>query len=301
MKDSRKMTARRDRVISGALDYDGTPITLQGIQTHTFRDTYHYLVHASWPAVLLTIAIGFAAVNALFALGYMALGGVANARPGSFFDAFFFSVQTMATIGYGTMAPKSAAANLLVTLEALTGGTGLALMTGLVFAKFSRPTARVRFSNVAVIGNYHGCRSLMLRMANERDARIVQPQLYAVLLRAEPEDNGGYFVRVHDLELVRDRHVFLTLSWLVVHRIDEHSPLRDATPESLQRDRAAVVLSLTGVDEVLSQTVYAHHSYLAEDIRWDARFVDVIGRREGGGWLVNYSRFDDVLELPRGS
>jgi len=240
------------------------------------------------------VAALFIAANVLAALAYMAVGGVANARPGSFRDAFFFSVQTMSTIGYGTMAPRSTAANLLVTVQALSSGIGLALMTGLVFAKFSRPTSRVRFSNVAVIGNYRGRRSLMLRMANERDARIVQPQLYAVLLRSEPEDNGGYFVRVHDLELVRNRHAFLSLSWLVIHPIDERSPLLDATPDSLRRDRVAVVVSLTGIDEGLSQTVYAHHSYRADEIRWDARFVDVIRPNHDGGWLIDYSRLDDV-------
>jgi inward rectifier potassium channel len=295
MNDSRRTSARWRQPSSEALDYDGSPITLQGIRTHTLRDTYHYMVHASWPAVLLVVATAFVGSNMVFALGYKLLGGVTNARPGSFFDAFFFSVQTMATIGYGTMVPKSAAANLLSTLEALTGGIGLALMTGLVFAKFSRPTARVRFSNVAVICDYRGQRSLMLRMANERDTRIVQPQLYAVLLRAEPEDTGGYFVHVHDLELVRDRHVFLTLSWMVIHPIDERSPLYHATPDSMSHDRTAVIVTLTGVDEVLSQTVYAHHSYTADEIRWDSRFVDVIGPREGGGWMVDYSRFDDVL------
>jgi inward rectifier potassium channel len=298
MRAPRKVGSSRI-LVRGILDYDGTPMTLQGQRTSPFRDAYHYLANASWPAVLLFIATVFVAANAVFALGYRVLGGVVNARPGSFVDAFFFSVQTMATIGYGTMAPRSTLANLLVTIEALFGGLGLALMTGLVFAKFSRPTSRVRFSSVAVIGEYRGRRSLMLRMANQRDARIVQPQLYAVLLRSEPEPNGGYFVRVHDLELVRDRHAFLSLTWLVVHTIDERSPLYDATPGSLRHDRVAVVVSLTGIDEGLSQTLYAHHSYLAHEIRWNAGFADVIRPRDGGGWLVDYSRFDDVLDLPQ--
>ncbi len=293
MKSSRK-AGKSQALIGGLLNYGGAPITVQGLRRSPFHDAYHYLVNAPWAAVLLLIAVLFAAANALFALAYLASGGIANARPGSFADAFFFSVQTMATIGYGTMAPRSGAANVLVTLQALSGGIGLALMTGLVFAKFSRPTARVRFSNVAVIGDYRGRRSLMLRMANERDARIVQPQLYAVLLRAEPEADGGTFIRVHDLELIRDRHAFLSLSWLVIHPIDERSPLRDATPDTLRRDRAAVIVSLTGIDEGLSQTVYAHHSYRAGEILWGVRFVDVIRPGPDGGWIVDYSRFDDV-------
>jgi len=293
MKSSRKV-GKRQVLIGGVLDYDGTPITLQGLQRNPFHDAYHYLVNASWPGVLLLIAGSFAAANALFALAYMALGGIANARPGSFPDAFFFSVQTMATIGYGVMTPQSGAANLLVTLQALAGGIGLALMTGLVFAKFSRPTSRVRFSKVAVIGDFQGRKCLMFRMANQRDERIVQPQLYVVLLRTESEASGGYFIRVHDIELVRDRHAFLSYSWLVIHPIDERSPLRDAAPDSLRRDRAELIVSLTGIDEGLSQTVHAHHTYQAQDIRWDAHFVDIIRPREDGGWLMDYSQFDEV-------
>jgi inward rectifier potassium channel len=259
--------------LPGSGDY--SPLTLQGLRRSLFNDTYHYLVNAPWPVILLFIAGAFGVANVLFALGYMAIGGVANARPGSFSDAFFFSVQTMATIGYGVMTPQSSAANLLVTLQALTGGIGLALMTGLVFAKFSRPTSRVRFSKVAVIGDFQGRKCLMFRMANERDERIIQPQLYVVLLRMESEEGGGFFIRVHDIELVRDRHAF-------------------AASDSLRRDHAELVVSLTGIDEGLSQTVHANHTYQAQDIRWDALFVDLIRPREGGGWLMDYSHFDEV-------
>jgi inward rectifier potassium channel len=202
----------------------------------------------------------------------------------------------MATIGYGVMTPQSSAANLMVTLQALAGEIGLALMTGLVFAKFSRPTSRVKFSKVAAIGDFQGRKCLMFRMANERDERIVQPQLYVVMLRMESEDGGGYFIRVHDIELVRDRHAFLSYSWLVIHRIDDRSPLRDDTSDSLRRGRAELVVSLTGIDEGLSQTVHANHTYQAQDIRWDAIFVDLIRPREDGGFMMDYSHFDEVQQ-----
>jgi inward rectifier potassium channel len=292
MKITRKI-GRSQIVMGGLLGTGDVPVRLYGVRKNPLSDAYHYLVNAPWFVVLLAIAGAFGAANAFFALGYLATGGVANVRPGSFSNAFFFSIQTLSTIGYGAMWPRSNAANALVALEALTGGLGLALMTGLVFAKFSRPTARVRFSRVAVIADYQGRRSLMFRMANERDERIVQPQLYAVLLRAEPEADGGYFIRVHDLPLVRDRHAFLSLTWLVIHQIDEHSPLRDCTPDSCIRERVAIIVSLTGIDEGLSQTVHAHHTYSAADIRWNSRFVDVIQPGDGG-WLVDYTQFDEV-------
>ncbi len=288
----------RDQILAeDLLGSDGAPITVQGLRRSPFRDIYHYLVNAPWPVVLLSIAGAFAAVNALFAVGYMSLGGVANARLGSFRDGFFFSVQTMATIGYGGMTPQSNAANVLVTLEALAGGIGLALMTGLVFAKFSRPTSRVRFSKTAVIGDYQGRKCLTFRIANERNERIIQPELYAVLLRAEPEHGGGFFIRVHDLHLVRNRHAFLSLTWMVIHPIDERSPLSAATADSLRRERVAIIVSLTGIDEGLSQTVHARHTYQGEEIRWGARFVDLIKPRDDGGWLIDYLRFDDVRQL----
>lgn len=287
----------KSKIPSGGLPDSGdTQLTVRGLLRSLYNDTYHYLVSARWPLILLFIAGAFGAANVLFALGYMAVGGVANARPGSFSDAFFFSVQTMATIGYGMMTPQSSAANILVTLQALASGIGLALLTGLVFAKFSRPTSRVRFSKVAVVGDFQGRKCLMFRMANERDERIVQPQLYVVLLRMESEDNGGYFIRVQDIELVRDRHAFLSYSWLVIHPIHDGSPLRQDTSDSLRRGQAELVVSLTGIDEGLSQTVHANHTYQAQDIRWDAIFVDLIRPREDGGFMMDYSCFDQVRE-----
>ncbi len=282
-------------IIGGVLDFDGVPVLRQGLERRWFRDLYHYLANAPWAAVLFWIALVFAGLNAVFALGYLLTGGVANARPGSFIDAFFFSVQTMATIGYGGMVPRSGAANALVCVQAFSGGVGLALMTGLVFTKFSRPTSRVKFSKVALIGDYRGRRCLMFRMANERDDRIVQPQLHVVLMRAEPDQGGGSFVRLYDLQLVRHRHAFLTLTWLVIHPIDDQSPLRNDTSDSMKRDRATVVVSMVGIDEGLSQTIHASYTYLARDLRWDARFVDVLRPRDSGGWVIDYSLFDDVI------
>lgn len=274
---------------------DGMPIRREGLQGNRIHDIYHFLVRAKWPLVLLCVAVAFVATNVLFALGYVMVGGVENARPGSFVDAFFFSVQTLSTIGYGEMVPHSAAANSMMTVQALTGGFGLALMTGLVFAKFSLPTSRVKFSQVAVICDYRGRRCLMFRMANERDDRIVQPQLQVVLLRSQPEQSGGFFIQVHDLALVRDHHAFLSLTWSVMHPIDELSPLWDATPDSLAHERAVVIVSMVGLDEGLSQTVFAHHSYHPQDIRWDSRFVDVIRPSDEGGWVVDYTLFDEVV------
>jgi inward rectifier potassium channel len=164
------------------------------IHTHPFGDLYHGLLTASWPRLVLIVAACYVMGNSLFALGYLLdPGGIDHARAGSFRDAFFFSIQTMATIGYGQMVPHSLFANILVTLEALVGVVGFALMTGLVFAKFSRPSARVLFSRVAVITQWDGIPSLLFRMANARGDQIVEAQIHLVLAREEitPEASPG--------------------------------------------------------------------------------------------------------------
>src|SRR5271167_2290445 len=177
-----------------------------GVPRATLKDLYFFLTTISWPVLLLIIVALFAVANCLFALCYLIDGGVANARPGSFADAFFFSVQTMATIGYGVMAPRSLFTNVLVSIEALSGLTSLAVVTGLVFARFSRPTARVRFSRVAVISPRDGVPSLMFRAVNQRSNRIVEAQIHVVLSRWEMTREGESMRRFYDLAITRARN-----------------------------------------------------------------------------------------------
>ena len=261
-------------------------------------DLYHFLLTSSWPRLLALLAAGYGTANALFALGYLLeSGAIENARPGSFADAFFFSVQTMATIGYGRMVPRTLLANVLVTLETLTGLLGLAMVTGLVFAKFSRPTARVLFSRVAVIGRRDGLRAFMFRMANERGNSIVEAQVHVALARQEVTVEGESVRRFYDLELVRRLNPIFPNTWTVVHPITESSPLHGATPASVETDEARIVVSVIGLDESYSQTVHARHSYAPADIVWNARFADVVVREPEGDVRIDYSRFHDVVPL----
>jgi len=265
-----------------------------------FADVYHHLLTSSWPALLLQIAGTFAVSNAIFALGYLLDGGIANARPGSFADVFFFSVETMATIGYGQMSPVSFVAHVLMSIEALTGLIGLALVTGMIFAKFSRPTARVRFSRVAVISKRDGVPSLMFRMANVRANQIVEAQIHVVLARQEFTVEGEEVRRFHDLSLSRHRNAIFGFSWTAIHPIDIDSPLFGATPESLMKARTSVIVSLTGIDETFSQTVYARYSYTTTDIVWGARLADISTHTPKGLFALDMSKFDHVIpaELP---
>jgi inward rectifier potassium channel len=258
-------------------------------------DWYHRLVGTTWPRFLGALAGGYFAVNALFACAYLAVpGAVAHARAGSFTDAFFFSVQTLATIGYGTMYPQTFYANVVVALESTVGILSLALLTGLTFAKFSRPTARVLFTRSAIVTVRDGTPSLLFRMANARRTQIVEAHARVILARQERTHEGEAVRRLYDLTLVRGETPVFALTWTAIHPITPASPLHGATPESLAADDVEIVVTLVGIDETLSQTVHARWSYLPEDIRWGGRFADVLSFLPDGRRRVDYTRFDHV-------
>ncbi|WP_228062089.1 ion channel [Coleofasciculus sp. LEGE 07081] len=271
-----------------------------GVSSSVWRDPYHLLLTLDWLWFFGLIGVGYIILNALFAFLYL-LGGdcIENAHPGLFWDAFFFSVQTMASIGYGAMYPRSECiyTNILVTIEALTGLMGLTTATGLMFARFSRPTARVLFSRVAVIAPHNGIPTLMFRTANERHNQILEALLTVSLLRNEVTAEGEYMRRFYDLKLVRSQTPIFALTWTAMHQIDESSPLYEATPESLAEAEAEIVVTLTGLDETVSQTIHARHSYIVEEILWDKRFVDIFRRKQNGRRVIDYTRFHDVMPI----
>jgi len=263
-----------------------------------FGDVYHHLITASWPYLLFLIAATFVVINCLFALAYMLDGGVENARPGSFADVFFFSVQTMATIGYGKLAPATLIANLLMSVEALSGLVSLALVTGLIFAKFSRPTARVRFTRNVVVSMRDGVPSVMFRMANVRGNQIVEAQVHVVFARQERTVEGEDVRRFYDLELTRYRNALFALSWTVIHPIGESSPFYGADRDALAAAKVSLIVSMTGLDETFSQTVHARHEYSFDEIIWGARLVDILGPMPAGQLTISYDRFDGTEPAP---
>ena len=275
----------------GSLKGDGP---IHGAPTGIFEDLYHFLVTSSWPALIGLIAAAFTLANLIFATGYYLDQGIENARSGSFADMFFFSVQTMATIGYGKMEPVTLFSNILVSIEALTGLLALALMTGLVFSKFSRPTARVRFTRYAVIGPRDGALSLMIRAANMRANRIVEANIHVVLARQETTVEGDTIRRLYDLPTTRSRSAMFALSWTAAHQIVEGSPLFAETRESLANSAPEIIVSITGLDETFSQTIHARHTFVLDEIIWGARFADVLVLHPDGSRSVDYDHFDDI-------
>jgi len=269
-----------------------------GLPRLHFPDLYHWLLTLSWPGFFTLISLLYLITNSLFALAYLAGGDcIANARPGSFQDAFYFSVQTMATIGYGAMYPRTDYANIIVAIQALFGLWGVAMITGLAFARFSKPTARVIFSRVAVIAPFNGVPTLMYRTANQRFNQILEAQQRATLIRDEVTIEGEVMRRFYDLELLRSQSPIFALTWTVMHAIDENSPLYKLTAKDLVEQQAEIVITLTGLDETVSQTIHARHSFVASEILWDLRFVDIISRTPEGKRVVDYTRFHEVKPL----
>jgi inward rectifier potassium channel len=279
----------------------GDQILALGLRRPWFRDLYHRTLTIGWPSFLLGASALYIALNVAFALLYLLQrGSILESRPGNFADAFFFSVQTMATIGYGHMAPATLYANLLMTAETLFGLMFLAIATGLVFARFSRPTARVGFSRVAVVGPYNGKPTLSLRLANERRNQILQARVSLTLVRDEETGEGGMMRRFYDLKLARDHTPIFAMTFTIMHEIDRASPLYGVTPASLEAQHAELVVTASGVDETLSQTVHARHSYLPHEILWNHRFADMFGWTEGGRRAIDYRQFHNTVSLRDG-
>jgi len=278
--------------------HSGEPfrIVVRGQDARWFDDLYHRLLACPWWQFFALVAVAFLVINVLFALAFMAEpGSVFGARSGSFEDAFFFSVQTLATIGYGAMSPASFFGHCVVTFEAFIGLLSVALMTGLTFAKFSRPLARILFSEKFVVSKMHGVPHVMFRMANWRGNLIVEAQLRAFMLVEIKAPEGHTFRRPVDLKLVRDRNPTFVLTWTAMHEIDASSPFSGIDPlEYMRSTDTQIVLSLTGLDETAGQQITARYTYGANDGVMNARFVDVVTRESDGTRIIDYAHFHDV-------
>lgn len=274
-----------------------------GLNNRTFDDIYHLLMEASWTRLLVFIAAMYLGTNAFFAGLYVLAGdSIHGAEKGSFSDAFFFSVQTLSTIGYGVMAPKGFLGSTLVTFEAFIGLLGMAMASGLMFSKFARPTARVIFSSKMIVSTRDGKPCLVLRMANGRaNNEIIEATLRISVLKPEVTTEGEKMRRFHDLVLVRSQTPLFTLTWLVIHVIDEQSPLFGETDASLHAMSVRFIVTLTGIDGTFAQTVHARTSYFADDVVWGGRFVDVTSQLPDGRLQVDYTKFNDVVVEPRSS
>ena len=259
------------------LNRDGTFTSRrEGLPFLASLSPYHWLLTMSWPKFLTLTALGYLVINALFAVCYVmagpgALGGDDAAQMGGAFGkAFFFSVETFATIGYGTVAPVGLPANLIVTAESLVGLLGFALVTGVLFSRFARPTAAIIFSDRAVVAPYRGATAFMFRVTNGRSNQLIELEAKVQFSRLQGDSR-----RYSQLTLERTRVVFFPMSWTIVHPIDEKSPMWEMTADDLVRQEAEFLILLSGTDETFSQSVHARSSYRAEEVAFGQRFTSI--------------------------
>ncbi len=284
---------RGSRIAGRRINY-----TITGVRQIQISDAYHFLLSISWLSLLFIAFAGFIIINVLFAWLYL-LGGdtIQGATPGSFLEAFSFSVQTFSTIGYGALTPKTPYANLLMTAESFAGLVAVAIGTGIVYAKFSRASARVAFSQTAVIHERDGVPTLEFRMANERQNEMYSAHFEAYVMVDETTAEGQKMRRSRMLKLERDYVPFYMMTWTSMHKLDESSPLYGITAETVHERFQMLFVHFQATDGVLLQTVRSSHMYTADDIHFDKGFVDIIERDEAGTMTLHHEYLHDVTPI----
>ncbi len=269
-----------------------------GRRVSPHEDFYHFILGLTWVQFFALVSLGFVVINCAFASAY-ALSPRCISNTDGFVDLFFFSVQTLGTIGYGGMTPQTRYGHLIVSGEALFGILTSAIITGLTFARFARPTARVLFSDKAVIGLRNGDLFLMFRLANWRHNQLVEANLHAIVLVSETTAEGENHRRPIPLKLERPTNPMFALTWTAMHRIDEHSPFYgEEAVQRLREKRAEIFLTVNGIDETIMQTVTARYRYQLDDIVMNARFSDIMSVLEDGTRVIDYTKFHDVISAP---
>ena len=265
------------------------------LQRREYRDIYQWVLSLKWPEFAAFIAGIYTLLNLVFAEFYT-LGDecIAGMRSGSYVDAFFFSVQTLATVGYGHWYPQTMYGHIVTTIEFIVGVFGLAVMTGLIFVRFSRPAARILFSKSIVIGPLNGRPTLMLRVGNLRAQSMVEAEFRILFTRDEPILEGDNFRYFYHLKLHFDRLISFPAALTLRHTIDQQSPLYGETAESLAKSRATFVASVVGIDPVIPAAVQTQRDYTWRDVRFGERFVEIYSEPTAGRLTVDFGRLHDT-------
>lgn len=266
-----------------------------------WHDIYHQLLTLSWPRFLAVLFGTYVVLNLVFALLYYAGAPcIAELPRGAFWGAFFFSVETLATVGYGHMYPESVYGHLITTTEIVVGMFGTAVMTGLIFVRFARPTARILFSRAVVVAPFDGQPALMLRMANLRHHPMVEAEFRLMLLRNEAIKEDPSMRRFYPLKLLVERVITFPAVLTMRHLIDESSPLYGETPESLEKSDARLVVSVVCIDSVIQAPLQANQGYSWRDVQHGRRFVEVYSDVSEGRLTVDYGLLHDTEPVPEG-
>jgi len=271
-------------------------IIAEGLQLNFWADISHRCMTASWPAFIGGAALVFIAFNAVFAVLYWIGDQPISNVPGSaYIDYLYFSIETLSTAGYGDMHPQTHYGHFIATAELFTGIFSMSLMTGLIFARFSRPNARLLFANHPVVSNHDGKPTLMVRFANERHNIIGNATAKLWLLQNAVSKEGQSLRRFCELPLMRNEHPALALSWTLYHALDEESPLYGLNADDFGARGVSLVVVVTGYDVIAAQTVHARKSYDHTDIRFGQRYADILDTSEDGRLRIDYGRFHETL------
>lgn len=264
-----------------------------------WRDLYHLVLSLRWSGFTALLLGFYLAVNLIFATAYY-IGGdcIAEMPRGSFWDAFFFSIETLATVGYGHMHPATTYGHIVVSIELIAGMFWMAVMTGLIFVRFSRPTARILFSKVILIAPFDCKPTLMIRVANGRHQSMVETAFRIMLHRDELVAEGTEERRFYNLKLTFDHLIMFPASITLRHVIDETSPLFGTTAESLQANDSRFMASVVGVDTVIPAPMQSQHDYNWKDVRFGEKFVDVYAQSPDGRYIVDYARLHETEPAP---
>ncbi len=275
----------------------GREVIAEGLHLSFWADISHRSMTASWPAFIGGAALVFVAFNAVFALFYW-IGNepISNVPGGAYIDYLYFSIETLSTAGYGDMHPQTHYGHFIATVELFTGIFSMSLMTGLIFARFSRPNARLLFADYPVISSHEGKRTLMVRFANERHNIIGNATARLWMLKNVVTMEGRPLRRFYELPLIRNEHPALALSWTLYHVVDEESPLYGLNADDLDASKVSLLVVVSGYDVVAAQIVHARKSYDHSDIRFGQRYADIIGTSEDGRIRINYGRFHETFE-----
>jgi inward rectifier potassium channel len=286
---------RSHRVTVGRLD-----VETRGLSAGFWTDLYHRSMTVYWPSFFGSAAAIFLLLNAVFAflywLGDKPIANLADNLPVPL-SLFYFSIETLATVGYGDMHPQTNYGHLVATVEIFTGMSFLAVMTGLIFARFSRPRARFVFARHPVVAARQGQETLMIRIANARHNTISQATARLWLLREENTKEGDVIRRFYELILDRNEHPMFSLTWTIFHAVDETSPLYRLGRDELAAAEAALILNVSGTDDNSAQRLYARQLYSAEDIRWQHRYVDITSDAPDGRLILDYTKFHEVTPV----
>ena len=267
-----------------------------GLTPGFWTDLYHRAMTVSWPVFFASAALIFIALNTLFAVLY-SLGDrpIANAAGQGILDLFYFSIETLATVGYGDMHPQTNYGHFVATVEIFTGMSFLAVMTGLIFARFSRPRARFVFADHPVVAMHQGHPTLMIRLANARHNAISRATARLWLVRVESSKTGDQLRRFYELKVERDEHPMFVLSWTLFHTMDKDSILHGATAAELEDADALLVVNVDGLDDSSAQQLYARRIYSPHDIRWGHRYRNITSASPQGRFQLDYTKFHDVV------